>query len=211
MVLDLGSALAAHGRALLLGRGLDGMHDFHKRRHHSRGLRVDLHESIGSTDGGSQVSLVSAIAAASLGTSLTSTGIASRTFADELALRLRTSDRLLALPVALGGFAHRSADSVGGFALGTAVSRRANSFTLGAILLLAQILRTTHIALRLVAMDFALRTLSLLAVNLALRALAHGVAHSGTHRVIALPSAFRVAVTFHFSNSLHEVGFCDHR
>jgi len=205
MILDLGSALAAHGRALLLGGGLDGMHDFHEGGHHSRGLRVDLHESIGSTDGGSQVSLVGTIAAASLGTSLTSTGIAGRTFADELALGLRASDGLLALPVALGGFAHRSADSVGCFALGTAVSRRANSFTLGAILLLAQILRATHIALRLVAVDLALRTLSLLAVDLALRALAHRVAHSGAHWVVALPSALRVAVTFHFSYGLHEV------
>jgi len=185
------------------------VHDFHEGWHHGRGLTVDLHESIGSTDGGSQVSLISAIAATSLGTSLTSTGIASRTFAHEFALRLGASDGLLALPVALGGFAHRSTNSVGGFALSTAVSWGANSFALGAILLLAEILRATNIALRLVAVNLALSTLSLLAVNLALRTFAHWVAHSRTHWVIALPSAFRVAITFDFSHSLHEIGFCD--
>jgi hypothetical protein len=151
--------------------------------------------------------LISAVAAASLGSRLTSTSIASGTFADEFALGLGASDGLLALPVALSGFAHRSADSVGGFALSTAVSRRADSFALGAILLFAEILGATNIALRLVAVNLAFGTFSLFAVNLALRTLAHRVAHSRAYRVVALPSAFRMAITFNFS--LHEVAVSD--
>jgi len=93
--------------------------------------------------------------------------------------------------------------------LSTAVTRRADSLALGAVLLLAQVLGATNIALRLVAVDLALSTLSLLAVDLALGALAYRVALSRAYGVIALPSALRVAVTFHFSHSLHEVGFSD--
>jgi len=203
----LGSALAAHGRTLLLRRGLDGVHHLHEGRHHGAGLRVDLHQSVGSTDGGSQVSLISAVAAASLGARLTSTGIAGRALAHELALGLGASDGLLALPVALGGFAHRRAHGVGSLALSTAVGRRADGLALGAVLLLAQVLRAAHVALRLVAVDLALGALSLLAVDLALGTLAHRVAHSRAHRVVALPSALGVAITFDFSDSLHEIGF----
>jgi len=90
--------------------------------------------------------------------------------------------------------------------LSTAVSRRADSLALGAVLLLAQVLGATNIALRLVAVDLALSTLSLLAVDLALGALAYRVALSRAYGVIALPSALRVAVSFNFGNSLHEVG-----
>jgi len=134
---NLSSALAAHGRTFSLVSGLDGVHHFHEGWHHSASLTVNLHQTVGSTDSGSQVSLVSAVAAASLGTSLTSTSITSRTFANEFALGLRAGNGLLALPVTLGGFAHRSTHGIGSFALSTAVSRGANSFALGAILLLA--------------------------------------------------------------------------
>jgi len=85
--------------------------------------------------------------------------------------------------------------------LSTAVSRGADSLALGAILLLAQVLGATHIALWLIAVNLALGALSLLAVNLALRTLAHRVAHSWAHRVVALPSALWVAVTFDFSTN----------
>jgi len=208
--LNLSSALAAHGGTLSLRSGLDGVHDLHEGGHHGAGLTVDLHQTVGSTDGGSQVSLVGAVAAAGLGASLTSTSITSRALAHELALGLGAGDGLLALPVALGGLAHGGAHSVGGFALSTAVGRRADGLALGAILLLAQVLGASDVALRLVAVDLALGALSLLAVDLALGTLAHGVAHSGAHRVVALPSALGVAVTFDFSHSLHEVALGHH-
>jgi len=91
--------------------------------------------------------------------------------------------------------------------LSTAVSRRADSLALGAVLLLAQVLGATNIALWLIAVNLALSTLSLLAVNLALGALAHRVAHGRADGVVALPSALRVAVAFNFS--LHEVRISD--
>jgi len=177
------------------------VHDLHKRGHHGGRLRVHFHQAVGGADSGSQVSLVSARAATTLSSIFAGAGIASRALADELALRLGASDRLLALPVALGGLAHRSADSVRSFALSTAVSRRADSLALRAILLLAEILRATNIALRLIAVDLALSTFGLLAVDLALRAFADRVAHSWAHRVIALPSALRVAVSLNSSGN----------
>jgi len=182
------------------------MHDFHERGHHLSGLGLNLDQGVSSADGGGQVSLVSAIAAATLVASLTSTSITGRSLADKLALGLGASDGLLALPVALGGLTHGGADRLGSLALSAAVGRRANSLALGAVLLLAQILGASDVALGFIAMNLALGTLGFLAVDLALGALAHGVAHSGAHRVVALPAALGVAVTFHFSYSIHEIG-----
>jgi len=134
--------------------------------------------------------------AASLGDSgvglLVSTG---GLLADELTLRTRAQGRLLALPLALGILAHRSALSVRSGTGSTALSRSADSLALGAIFLLAHVLRATNIALRLVTVDLAGSAGSLLAVNLALRTLADGVALSRAYRVIALPSALRMAVS----------------
>jgi len=204
----LGGALAAHlGATLLLG--LDGVHDLHERGHHRGHLRGLLDQRVGRADGGSQVGLVSARAAAGLGARLARAGVARGALAHELALGLGASDGLLALPVALGGLAHRGAHSVGSIALGAAVGRGAHSLALGAVLLLAQVLRAANVALRLVAVDLALGALSLLAVDLALRALADGVAHSGAHRVVALPSALRVAVTSRLGDGRHEVSLGD--
>jgi hypothetical protein len=138
-------------------------------------------------------------------TSLTSAGIASRSLADQLTFRFRASDWLLALPVAFSGLTHWGADSLRGFTLSAAVGWGADSLTLGAILLLTQILGASNIALWFIAVNLAFRTFSLLAVNLALGTLADGVANSRTHGIIALPSALRMAVTFDFSDSLHEV------
>jgi hypothetical protein len=106
--------------------------------------------------------LVSARAAASLGSLLAGTSVARRAFAHQFALGFRASNRLLAFPVAFSRFAHRSADGVGGLALSAAVGGGADSLALGAILLLAQILRATHVALRLVAVNLALGALSLM-------------------------------------------------
>jgi len=193
----LGGALAAHTLALL-GLGLDGVHHLHERRHHLRDLRGLLDERVSSADGRGEVRRVSARAASALGSVLASTSVARRALADELALRLRAGDRLLALPVALGGLAHRGADGVGSLALSAAVSRGADSLALRAILLLAEILRAANIALWLVAMDLALRALSLLAVDLALRSFADWVADCWADWVIALPSALWVAISLDF-------------
>jgi hypothetical protein len=54
-------------------------------------------------------------------------------------------------------------------------------------------------------MDLALGTLSLLTVDLALRSFTDWVADCWADWVIALPAALRVAVTFYFSDSCHEV------
>jgi len=113
--------------------------------------------------------------------------------AHELALRARAEGRLLALPVALGLLAHRGAHSVRGSASSAALGRSANGLALRAVSGLAEILRATNVALRLVAMDLASSARGLLAVDLALWSLAHRVALSRARRVIALPSALRVA------------------
>jgi len=194
----LGGALAAHTLALL-GLSLDGVHDLHEGRHHLSLLRIELDKGVGSTDSSSQVSGIGARAAASLGSALTGTSVAGRALADKLALRLRASDGLLALPVALSGLAHRGANSVGGPALSAAVGGRANSLALRAILLLAKILRATDVALGLIAVDLALSTFSLFAMDLALWSLAHRVADGRADRIVALPSAFRVAITLYLN------------
>jgi len=124
--------------------------------------------------------------------------------AHQLALGARAESRLLALPVALGLLAHGGAHSVGGSASSAALGRGAHSLALGAVSGLAQILRATNIALRLVTVDLAGSAGSLLAVNLALGSLAHGVALGGARGIIALPSALRVArSSFHFAFHLH--------
>jgi len=125
-------------------------------------------------------------------------GFTGRLIALEFALRLRAGGRLLALPVALSFFAHGSADGLRGNTRGTAVSRRADSFALRAVVLFAHILRAANIALGLVAVNLALSTGSLFALDLALGAFANRVALSRAHGVIALPSALGVAFSFSF-------------
>jgi len=118
---------------------------------------------------------------------------ASRLLAHKLALGARAERGLLALPVALGLLAHRGADGVGCSAGRAALCRRADGLALGAVSGLAQILRAADVALRLVAVDLACSARGLLAMNLALRALAHRVALSRARRIVALPAALRVA------------------
>jgi len=202
---NLSSALAAHGRLLCLRVSLDGMHHLHERGHHSGDLRGLLYESIGSTNGSSKIGLVSAIAATSLVTSLTGSGITSGSLAYELTLGLRAGDGLLALPVTLSSLTHRSTDSIGSLTLSSAVSRRADSLTLRAVLLLTEILRAANIALGLVTVNLALGTLSLFTVDLTLGSLTDGMADCRADWVITLPSALRMAVTLDFCHSIHEV------
>jgi len=206
VIYNLCSAFAAHGRLLCLRVSLNSMHHLHERGHHSGHLGGLLYESIGSTNGSSKIGLISAIKASPLVSSLTGSGITGGSLADELTLRLGASNGLLALPVTLGGLTHRSTHSIGSLTLSSAVSRRANSLTLGAVLLLAQVLGAANIALGLVTVNLALRTLSLFTVDLAFRSVTDRVADCRAHRVITLPSALRVAITFDFSDGLHEVG-----
>jgi len=206
LLLDLSSALAAH-TLTLLALGLDGVHDLHERGHHLGDFTALLNQSIGSTDSGSKVGLVRAVTAAWLSAGLLSLGITCRALTHELTLRLGAGDWLLALPVTLGCLTHWGTDGVGCLTLSAAVGWGADSLTLGAILLLTQILRATNVTLRLVTVNLALGTLSLLTVDLALWSLAHRVADGRAYRIIALPSAFRVAVSLDFglSNGGHEV------
>jgi len=116
-----------------------------------------------------------------------------RLLALELTLGLGAQSGLLALPVALGLLAERGALGIGSNALSVALGRGADGLALGARGLLAHVLGATDRALGLLTVDSALGARSLLTLHLALRALADGVAHSGAHRVVALPAAFGVA------------------
>jgi len=126
--------------------------------------------------------------------------------ANQLALRTRAESRLLALPVALGLLAHGGADGVRSNTRGTALSRSADSFTLGAVRLLAEILGAANIAMRLIAVNLALSTRSLFAMNLALGAFADRVALSRADGIIALPAAGGVAILLHLNLGIHLSG-----
>jgi len=162
-------------------------HDFEEGRSH-----LFRDGFTGLDHGGLDVSLVASAARILLG-SLRLLVSAGGLLAHEFALGTRAQSGLLALPVALGLFAHGGADGVGSSAGSTALSGSADSLALGAVSGLAEILRATHIALWLVAVNLARSARGLLAVDLALRTFAHRVALSGAGRIVALPSALRVA------------------
>ena len=119
--------------------------------------------------------------------------LASRLLADELALGAGAHQRLSALPVAVRGLAERSALGLGGNAGGVADRGRADGLALGAVILLAQVLGASHRARRLLAVDIALGARKFLALHLALRSGADGVAHGRARRIVALPLALGVA------------------
>jgi hypothetical protein len=188
LILNLSIAAAASGRASLLSNVLHVRHNFQERRSHllRDGLTSLNHRSL-------HVRLVASAARvrrlSGLGLLVSARGL----LANEFALGTRAESRLLALPVALGLFAHGSADGVGGSASSAALSGSADSLALGAVSGFAQILRATNVALRLIAVNLAGSAGGLLAVNLALRTLAHRVALGRARGIIALPSALRVA------------------
>jgi len=126
--------------------------------------------------------------------------------ADELALGARAESRLLALPVALSLLAHRSAGGLRSSAGSAALGRGADSLALGAVVGLAEILRATNIALRLVTVDLAGSAWSLLAVDLALRSLADRVALSRARGIVALPAALGVALGRSDDRGLFDLG-----
>jgi len=124
----------------------------------------------------------------------------------EFALGLGAGGGLLALPVTLGFLAHGSADGFRGNTAGTAVGWGANSFALGAIVLLAHILGTTDVTLGLITVNLALGTGSLLTLDLAFGTFADRVALGRAHGVIALPSALRVAFSINFHHGSTDGG-----
>jgi len=150
-------------------------------------MRIGLQHRLGDVLGGAR-------AAGTLGLWRRLLGLARRLLALQFALWLRARGRLLAFPVAFGGLAHRRAHWLRGDAAGTAVGRRAYRLALGAVVLLAHVLRAANVALRLVAVHSAFGAGSLFALDLALRALADRVALGRAHRVVALPAALRMAV-----------------
>jgi hypothetical protein len=184
----LSSASAALGLSGLLGGVLHGVHDLEEGHGLTRSL-AGLEQRSGDVGLGA-----SAAALGGVGGGLHRLLVgASGLLAHELALGAGAEGGLLALPVALGLLAHGGAHGVGGSAGSAALGRGAHGLALGAVGRLAQILRAADVALRLVAVDLASSARGLLAMNLALRALAHGVALSRARRVVALPSALGVA------------------
>jgi len=121
--------------------------------------------------------------------------------ADKFALWSWAESWLLALPVALGLFAHWGTRGVWCGTSSAALSWCAYSFALRALLGFAEILRATNIALWLVAMDLASSAWSLFAMNLALWTLAHWVALSWARWVITRPSALRVALRWYWDTA----------
>lgn len=121
-------------------------------------------------------------------------GIAGALLAFKLALGLGAQRRLLAVPVADRGFAHGRAAGLGGHAGSAAVGRVAHRLTLGAVVLLAQVLGAAHGADWWVAFGGALSRLQSLALHFTLGTFAHRVALSRAGRVVARPSALRVAL-----------------
>jgi len=127
--------------------------------------------------------------------------LASGLLALQLALGALAVGGLDALVVAFELLAHRAALGFGGGASGVALSRRAHSLALGAVLLLAIVLGATDRAHRALAVNNTFGASGLLASHLALGARAHRVAHSGALRVIALPTALRVALLSNSTDS----------
>jgi hypothetical protein len=112
----------------------------------------------------------------------------------QLALGTRAVGGLGALAGALQLLAHGRALGFRGRAGGVALGRGANGLALGAVLLLAVVLGAADRAGGLLAVNDALGALDLLTLHFALWPRAHGVADGGAGRVIALPTALRVAL-----------------
>jgi len=140
--------------------------------------------------GGLHVGGVVALAGAALVVHLAGSLLAS-----QLALGLGAHRGFLALPLALGLLAHRRADGGRGHATSVALSRGTHSLALGAAVLLAHILGAADRAHGLLAVNGALSARGFLALHLAAGAFTDGMADSGAHRVVALPSALGVALS----------------
>jgi len=186
-------ARAAHLLAVLFP--VLGVHlELQEGRHQSRlDLDAVLLGMLARGHGGSlDQRRVVALAARALG--FFSGGIAGALLAFKLALGLGAQGRLLAVPVADRGFAHGRAAGLGGHTGSATVGRVAHRLTLGAVVLLAQVLGAAHGAHWWVALGGALSRLQRLALHFTLGTFAHRVALSRAGRVVARPSALRVAL-----------------
>ena len=187
-----GSARAA----LSLGTGLGTVGHL---RHNLKEGRLHLDETrrfrslavrVGVVDG--LLSVVLLVTGAALRLTF---GVTGGFLASKLALGLGAERRLAALPVTTGLFADGRALGFGGDALGVALSGGTDGLALGARLLLAHILGASDGADRFLTVNGALGAGGLLALHLTTGTLANGVAHSGAHGVITLPSTGRVTLS----------------
>jgi len=100
----------------------------------------------------------------------------------------------LTFPVTFGFLAHRSTFWFGGDTRRSAVGRRAHGFTFRTSVFFTQILGASHVTFWFVTVYFAFGTFGLFTVNLALWSFTDRVALSRAHRVITLPTTFRVTL-----------------
>jgi len=177
---------SARARLLLEGHGV---HDFNERKFGVDNDVVGGGVLVSGFDGEGRSIFVARAALSKDGRVF-----ASGFLAGQLTLRLRAESRSLALPCALGLLAERRAVWLGGSASGAADSGSAHSLTSRAVFLLAHILRASHRANRLFAMNLTLGTFSRLAVHLALGASADWVALCRANGIITKPFALRVAL-----------------
>lgn len=119
--------------------------------------------------------------------------LTSRLLADKFTLGTRAHERLTALPVTVSGFTERSTLGLGSNTSGVADGRRADSLTLGAVILFTKGLGATNRASWLFAVNVTLGAREFFALHLALGACANGVADSRAGRIITLPFALWVA------------------
>jgi len=120
--------------------------------------------------------------------------VAGGALALKLALGLGAVGGLEAFVPANELLANGAAAGFGGRASGLAASRLADGLALGAVFLLALVLGAADGADGLLAVNSALSARDFLALHLAARALAHGVADSRAGGVITLPLASGVAL-----------------
>jgi len=129
-------ARAADGCLAYLFLEMQVMRDFHQRRLH---VRIDFAQAAGGLHGQRQIGSRARAAG-----SLFIRNVALWLLALQLALWSRARRWFGATPVALGFFAQRGAVGFRGNARGATLRRRANSLTLGALVLLAHVLRAAN-------------------------------------------------------------------
>jgi len=114
----------------------------------------------------------------------------------ELTFGARAGRRFGARPRARRLFTERRAVRFRGDTSGVALGRSADSLAFRARVFLAHVFRATNRALRLFAVHSAFGAFGLLTLHLTFRTRADRVANRRARRVVALPSAGRVAVFF---------------
>jgi len=130
--------------------------------------------------------------------------VAGSALALKLALGLGAVGGLEAFVSANELLANGAAAGFGGRASGVAAGRLADGLALGAVFLLALVLGAADGADGLLAVDGALSARDFLALHLATRTLADGVANSGAGGIIALPLAVRMALGGEDASNSHK-------